>query len=111
MRRNVIFSVLLITLMLSLLCVGVFVYASDTVTIGTPSSPTDLGITTSQGYWIGQFPVTINGTTTGEVYCLTPSGTVYEGSSYTADEVSAPDNATWAGISYLLSWYAPTDAN
>ena len=95
--------------MLSLLCVGVFVYASDTVTIGTPSSPTDLGITTSQGYWIGQFPITINGTT-GEAYCLTPSGTVYQGSSYTADEVSAPDNAIWDGISYVLSWYAPTDA-
>jgi hypothetical protein len=89
---------------------GATVYAQVTVTIGYPSSPTDLGITTSQGYWIGQFPITINGNT-GEAYCLTPNGTVYEGSSYTADEMLVPTNdATWQAISYLLSWYAPTDA-
>lgn len=107
MRRNVVISVLLITLMLAGL--GAIVYAQVTVQIGYPSSPADLGIITPQGYWIGQFPVTINGTT-GEVYCMTPDGTVYEGSSYTANEASVPDNTMWQAISYLLSWYAPTDA-
>ena len=108
MRRNVIASVLLITLMLA--SFGAMVYAQVTVQIGTPSSPNDLGITTPQGYWIGEFPITINANT-GEAYCLTPSGTVYEGSSYTADEVSVPtDNAIWQAISYVLSWNAPTDA-
>ncbi len=108
MRRNMIASVLLITLMLA--SFGAMVFAQVSVQIGYPSSPTDLGITTSQGYWIGQFPITINGNT-GEAYCLTPSGTVYEGSSYSADEVLVPTNdATWQAISYLLSWYAPTDA-
>ena len=108
MRRNMMTSVLLITLMLA--SFGAMVFAQVSVQIGYPSSPTDLGITTSQGYWIGQFPITINGNT-GEAYCLTPSGTVYEGSSYSADEVLVPTNdATWQAISYLLSWYAPTDA-
>ena len=108
MRRNVIAIVLLITLMLASL--GAMVYAQVTVQIGAPSSPNDLGITTSQGYWIGEFPITINANT-GEAYCLTPSGTIYEGSSYTADEVSVPtDSTTWQAISYILSWNAPTDA-
>jgi len=100
--------VLLITLMITAL--GATVYAQVSVQIGYPSSPTDLGIITSQGYWIGQFPITINGNT-GEAYCLTPSGTIYEGSSYTADEILVPTNdATWQAISYLLSWYTPPNA-
>ncbi len=106
-KRNVILTELLVMLMLG--AMGAIVYAQVTVQIGTPNSQNDLGITTSQGYWIGQFPIILNGTTNGEAYCLTPDGTIYYGSNYVANEVPPPDNATWQGISYVLSWYAPTD--
>ena len=108
MKRNKIFVPLLITLILTALCATA--YAQIVVQIGTPSSPTDLGIFTSQGYWIGPFPVTMNGKT-GAAYCLTPDGTVYFGASYTSDEVLVPTHdTTWQAISYLLSWSAPRDA-
>ena len=92
---------------------SVAVYAQTiTVTIGYPSASNgDLGVTAGS-YWIGQFPVQITnatGTYPIEVYCLNYTGTVNEGSPYTASINPANDTAQWRAISYILSWNNPTD--
>ena len=79
---------------------------------GYPSASNgDLGVTAGS-YWIGQFPVQITnatGTYPIEVYCLNYTGTVNEGSPYTASIDPANDTAQWRAISYILSWNNPTD--
>ena len=110
MRKDVIFTLLLVGLMVAAMSAVAYAQTVN-VSIGTPSNSNgDLGIT-SGSYWIGQFPITITSGTpisSGEAYCLTPDGTIYEGSTYTANEVAVPDNSTWEAISYILSWNAPT---
>lgn len=106
-------SVLLIALIVTSMNALVFAQ-SVSVTIGYPSNSNgDLGIT-SGSYWIGQFPVQItSGTSTynTEAYCLNYAGTISEGSTYQANITPANDTAQWRAISYILSWYAPTDNN
>ena len=112
MRKEVICTLLLLGLIVAAMSAVAFAQAV-TVTIGYPSNPGDLGIT-SGSYWIGQFPVTItNGATvsSGEAYCENYLGTLYEGHTYSANIVAVPDTATWRAVSYILSWYAPTDNN
>jgi hypothetical protein len=121
MKKNIVFAVSLTLLMLAAISATVYAQTIQ-VQIGTPSSPTDWGISNSltNNYWIGEFPITIypeNGpAVTGEAYCMTPGGTIYEGSTYTAAEISVTDVKdsgiplqTWEEISYIMSWYAPTD--
>jgi len=111
MKKHALFSLVLISLMF--MAISAMVYAQDvSVQIGTPSYLTDLGII-SGSYWIGEFPITINpgsAQQTGEVYCLTPAGTVYEGQTYNNVNVATvPDTQTWEAISYILTWDPPTD--
>ena len=121
MKKKIVFAVSLTVLMFA--AISATVYAQTVqVQIGTPSSPSDYGISNSQtnNYWIGEFPITItpeNGpAVTGEAYCMTPGGTVYENSQYTATEIQVTDVTdsgiplqTWQEISYIMSWYGPTD--
>jgi hypothetical protein len=109
MKKGTIFVILLIGLIIAMM--SATVYAQVVVNIGTPNTSNSLGVNSlNNGYWIGQFPITIySGTqsTTGAVYCMTPGGTVYEGSNYTATEAPVPNNSTWQAISYILSWNPP----
>ncbi len=122
MKKQIVLTAVIIGLIAIAMSAAVY---AETVTIGYPSSGTDLGISSSGGltnaYWIGQFPVTINGKI-GEVYCLNPDGDVYIGQPYSAIEqpISAitdpndplyPLNVHQQAISYILGWYAPTDNN
>jgi hypothetical protein len=105
---------LLIILAASAVC-STIVYGQPTVsvTIGYPSNPHDLGIT-SGGHWIGEFPITVTSGTSSygaEVYCFTSGGTVYQGSTYPATLVPVPDNDQWRQVAYILTWNAPTDNN
>jgi hypothetical protein len=91
------------------------VYAqSVNVTIGYPSNSNgDLGIT-SGSYWIGQFPISVSSGGTSypdNAYCLNYDSTINEGSTYQANIASVNDTTQWRAISYILSWYAPTDNN
>ena len=110
MKKRIVLATLLVTLFLSMIGSSIYAQALQ-VQIGVPSNPNDLGITAGS-YWVGEFPVTLNpGTSqavTGEAYCMTSGGTVYEGTSYTATEVPVPNTPTWQQIAYLLSWNAPT---
>ena len=110
MKKEIALTALLLGLIVTAMSAVAYAQTVN-VTIGYPSNSNgDLGIT-SGSYWIGQFPITITSGTTGssgEAYCLTPAGTIYEGSTYTANEVTVPDNSTWEAISYILSWNAPT---
>ncbi len=110
MKKEIILTVFLAGLMFAAMSAAVYAQAG-TVQIGVPSNPNDLGIT-SGSYWVGEFPVTINpGTSqsaTGEAYCMTSGGTVYEGTSYPYSEVQVPNEPKWQQISYILSWNSPT---
>ena len=112
MKKRIVLTLLIIGLIASAMSAAAYAQTAS-VTIGYPSNPQDLGITAGS-YWIGQFPVTITsgGTTqTDEAYCLNQEGTVYEGSPYTATISPAPNTPAWQAVSYLLSWYSPTDNN
>lgn len=115
MKKGILLTALIIGLMVTTMSsVALAQTETANVTIGYPSSPSDLGFT-SGSYWIGQFPITVamsNGTTNnGEAYCLTYDGTVNEGSSYPANITPVDDTATWRAISFILSWYPATDGN
>ena len=113
MKKELVLTVLLLGLIVTAMSAVAYAQAV-TVTIGYPSnSHGDLGIT-SGSYWIGQFPITITSGGTSysdEAYCLNYDGTVYEGSPYSANIVATPDTPEWEAVSYILSWYAPTDNN
>jgi len=115
MKRSVILSVSVIGLLV--LAMSGVVYAQTIqIQVGSPSNSNgDLGIITSSGYWIGEFPITTNPGTpeaaTGEAYCMTPAGTIYEGAIYQATGEPVADNSTWQEISYILSWNTPTTNN
>jgi hypothetical protein len=112
MKKQVALAITLIALMFTVISATVYAQTGY-VNIGTPNSST-LGVQSlDNGYWIGQFPITLNpGTqdaTQCQAYCMTPGGTVYEGSQYSYSEVMVPTNdPTWQEISYILTWYAPT---
>ena len=113
MKKSVLVVMLLVAVMFTAIIATVYAQTID-VTIGAPNSSNSLGVPSSNGngYWIGQFPITIDTgtqTTTGQVYCMTSSGTVYEGASYQATEALVPTGSpTWQEISYILTWNAPT---
>ena len=101
MKKGVIFALTVMALTFSAMSAAVFAQTIAPVQINTPSNtnnPPDLGINSSSGltdaYWIGQFPITINPPSgpTGDVYCMTPNGEVYVGSTYQAIEQPVPDN-------------------
>lgn len=107
MKKSAILAILVIVLMLA--AISATVYAQTvSVYIGSPNLAVQVG-----SYYIGAFPITItnsHGTQySGEAYCLTPGGTIDIGGTYTADESAAPANSAFDAISYILSWYAPTD--
>jgi hypothetical protein len=114
MKIEVVFVVLLLGLMVTAMSAVVFASAPVNVTIGYPNNSNgDLGVT-SGSYWIGQFPIQVSSGSTsnsGEAYCLNYDSAIYEGSTYQADISPANDTAQWRAVSYILSWYAPTDNN
>ncbi|MGA2387225.1 MAG: hypothetical protein ABSG33_11930 [Candidatus Bathyarchaeia archaeon] len=111
MKNRTVLVMLLVALVFAMVSTSVYAQTLQ-VQIGVPSNSNgDLGIT-SGSYWVGQFPITINPNTpqsaTGEAYCMTSYGTVYEGTSYPATEVPVPNTPTWQQIAYILSWNTPT---
>jgi len=113
MKKELVFTAMLLGLIVTAMSAVAYAQAVG-VTIGYPSnSHGDLGIT-SGNCWIGQFPITITSGGTSysdEAYCLNYDGTIYEGSTYQANIAAAPDTAQWRAVSYILSWYVPTDNN
>jgi hypothetical protein len=114
MKKQAVFTVLLLGLIIIGMTAAVYASAPVNVTIGYPNNSNgDLGIT-SGSYWIGQFPIQISsgGTTTStEAYCLNYDSTINEGATYQANIAQANDTAQWRAVSYILSWYAPTSNN
>lgn len=103
-------SAVILTLIILSVATLAFAQTYVSVTIGTPSNPQDLGVT-SGSYWIGEFPVTVTDGGTNypdEVFCLNCDGVVYEGTQYQATIAPATDNSTWRAISYVLTWDSPT---
>jgi hypothetical protein len=114
MKKEVVFTTLLLGLMVTAISATVYASAPVSVTIGYPNTSNgDLGVT-SGSYWVGQFPIQISsgGTySSGEAYCLNYDSTIYEGSTYQANIIQANDTAQWSAVSYILSWYTPTGNN
>jgi len=111
-RTKAIFTVSFIALLLVSMSVAVYAQTVS-VTIGNPTSPPDLGVNSGVD-WIGQIPITLtNGATisSGETYCINPSGALEQYQTYSANIVPVPDDSTWRAISYILSWHNPTTNN
>jgi hypothetical protein len=110
-RKEIMFTIMLSGLIVVATSAGAYAQTVN-VTIGYPNNSNgDLGITSGSN-WIGQFPITIatDGTTSStEAYCLNYDSTIYEGSTYQANIAAANDTAEWRAVSYILSWYTPTD--
>ena len=92
----------------------VYADASYSIFIMDPTNSSNGGKgISSSGYWVGQIPIQItSGTTTSQAqaYCMQAERIIYIGSTYTATLTPTPDSANWKAISYILSWYNPTDS-
>jgi hypothetical protein len=113
MKKKIALTILLSALIITAMS-SIVLAQTVNVTIGYPNNSNgDLGITSGSN-WIGQFLIQINSgstTSSGEAYCLNYDNTIYEGSTYPANITLANDTAQWRAISYILSWYTPTDNN
>jgi hypothetical protein len=108
MKKSIILLIALSTLLLVSTVASVYA-TTVSVTIGDPNNGYAL---VSGGHWVGNFPITVaNGGTSQQTlaYCMNFGGTVYIGSTYTADLSTAPDNAAWKSIAYILTWHEPSD--
>jgi hypothetical protein len=80
----------------------------------TPTSNGALGITTSEGYWIGQIPLRLTAGTSSYqaiAFCMNFNKDIIIGSTNPSTLTPIQDNATWRAASYIISWTNPTTDN
>ena len=89
----------------------IFTHTTYSATIKDPESNDALGITTSEGYWIGQIPLRLtNGTSSYQAiaFCMNFNKDISIGSTNPSTLTPIVDNATWRAASYIISWTNPT---
>jgi hypothetical protein len=108
MKKSIIMLIALSTLLLVSTVASVYATTTVSVTIGDPNNGEAL---TSDGHWVGNFPITVwNDSVPHQLtlaYCMNFGGTVNIGTTYTADLSSAPNTAEWKSIAYILTWHEP----
>ena len=69
--------------------------------------------TVSNGYWVGEIPVTVTGADSSTspqptiAYCMNFDKTIYVGSTFGASLGAVTDSSEWRAVSYILTWYNP----
>lgn len=108
MKKEMIFTIVLLLIVLSTVGTAVAVKEKTTVQVLDPTKASNgaKGLV-SGGHWVGEVPIII---TSGGVsaktlsYCMDYQGTLNIGGTYTANFASVTDTQQWRAISYVLTW-------
>ncbi len=114
MRKEAVFAVALLALVLAATVSTVFAQTAVDVYIMDPySGSTGARGTLSNGYWVGEIPVKISSSTISEyqtvAYCINYDKLLYVNQKYSATLNPVPDSVEWRAVSYLLTWNYPAD--
>lgn len=92
----------------------IFTQTTYSAYIKAPTSNGALGITTNEGYWIGQIPLKLTAGTSSYqaiAFCMNFNKDIIIGSTNPSTLTPIQDNATWRAASYIISWTNPTTDN
>ncbi len=112
MRKKLLLSASLLTMLVAAMITSVYASTALYVCILSPEDTGAKGLK-SNGNWVGEIPVKISNSTTPVyqtyVFCMDPDKGIGVGTNYPATLAPTTDNSMWRGISYVLTWYYPSD--